>query len=81
MTPTGVDDYYIKQEMGQQGQHIIKLHGFEQEIVTEILPAMEFYKAEGYHQDYYQKNPVQYHYYRAGSGRDQYLERIWGDSI
>ncbi len=50
-----VDDYYIKQEMGQQGQHNIKLIRFEQEIVTEILPAMEFYKAEGYHQDYYQK--------------------------
>ena len=52
---------------------------FEQEIVTEIVPVMEFYQAESYHQSYYQKNPVQYHYYRAGSGRDQFLKKIWGN--
>lgn len=52
---------------------------FEHEIVTEILPVMEFYKAEAYHQKYYQKNSVQYQYYRTGSGRDQYLKRVWGD--
>ena len=28
-------------------------------IVTEILPATEFYKAEDYHQDYYSSNPQQ----------------------
>ena len=28
-------------------------------IVTEILPATEFYKAEDYHQDYYDNNPQQ----------------------
>ncbi len=28
-------------------------------IVTEILPATEFYKAENYHQDYYTNNPNQ----------------------
>ena len=28
-------------------------------IVTEILPATEFYKAEDYHQDYYDNNPNQ----------------------
>jgi peptide-methionine (S)-S-oxide reductase len=28
-------------------------------IVTEIVPAVEFYKAEGYHQDYYRNNPQQ----------------------
>jgi len=28
-------------------------------IVTEILPATEFYKAEDYHQDYYSNNPNQ----------------------
>ena len=75
---TEVDDYYIKQEMGQQGQHNIKLNRFEQKIVTEIIPAMEFYAAEAYHQNYYRKNPVQYHYYRTGSGRDQYVKRVWG---
>jgi len=51
---------------------------FEAEIVTQIVPATVFYKAEAYHQDYYKKSPVQYHFYRAGSGRDAYLEKIWG---
>jgi len=53
---------------------------FDKNIVTEILPAMPFYRAEDYHQDYYRKNPLRYYYYRSGSGRDQYLEKVWGKS-
>ncbi len=50
---------------------------FDQPIVTEILPLETFYKAEAYHQDYYKKNPIRYKWYRSGSGRDRYLEKIW----
>ncbi len=32
---------------------------FKKPIVTEIVPLTKFYKAEGYHQDYYQNNPNQ----------------------
>ncbi len=51
---------------------------YDKPIVTPILPARPFYRAEDYHQDYNKKNPIRYEYYRHGSGRDQYLDRIWG---
>ena len=49
-----------------------------QPIATEILPAGPFYKAEGYHQDYYKKNPVRYKFYKWNCGRAQRLEKLWG---
>jgi len=59
-------------------EEIEKSGPFDQKIVTEIVPAGEFYRAEEYHQDYYQKNPIRYKFYRYGSGRDQFLKRRWG---
>jgi len=53
---------------------------FDKPIVVPITAASVFWPAEEYHQDYYQKNPVRYKYYRWGCGRDQYLESIWGES-
>ncbi len=51
---------------------------FKRALVTQILPLKKFYPAEQYHQDYYKENPLRYKYYRSGSGRDQFIESIWG---
>lgn len=51
---------------------------FKQAIVTPIVEVTEFYPAEDYHQDYYQKNPVRYKYYVTGCGRYARLNELWG---
>ena len=55
-----------------------KTKPFKEPIVTQIVDAGPFYPAEAYHQDYYKKNPVRYHYYRSACGRDARLEQLWG---
>lgn len=48
-------------------------------IVTPILPAVKFYEAEEYHQDFYQKSPVEYKEDRKISGRDEFIQKYWGE--
>lgn len=54
-----------------------KSERFIKPVVTEIKSATTFYEAESYHQDYSEKNPIRYKFYRYRSGRDQYLEKVW----
>ncbi len=60
-----------KEELAKSGK-------FGKPIVTPIRRFTRFYEAEDYHQDYYRKNPLRYTYYRHGSGRDRFLEKVWG---
>lgn len=46
-------------------------------IVTPILDAKAFWPAEGFHQNYYKKNPVRYRYYRTACGRDKRIAHVW----
>ncbi len=59
-------------------------------IVTPVLQASSFYKAEAYHQDYYKgtkliltrfgpkKQSEAYKRYREACGRDQRVKQLWG---
>jgi len=69
-----------QQQLAEASKEALGKSGlFAQPIVTPILPATTFYKAEDYHQDYYKKNPIRYRFYRANSGRDKFLEKTWKD--
>lgn len=52
---------------------------FPKPLATELIPFTKFWVAEDYHQDYYKRNPVRYKYYRHGSGRDKYLDLVFGE--
>lgn len=63
-----------------------------QRIVTPVLSAAPFYKAEDYHQDYYKgrsviltrrgpkKQSEAYKFYRTACGRDARVLELWGDA-
>lgn len=50
---------------------------FSVPLATEVLETSQFYEAEAYHQDYHTKNPIRYKFYRAGSGRDWFIQNFW----
>jgi methionine-S-sulfoxide reductase len=52
---------------------------FKKPIATEVLPAMKFWRAEEYHQKYYQQNPEHFEAFEHGSGRASFQKKNWGE--
>jgi peptide methionine sulfoxide reductase msrA/msrB len=50
---------------------------FDKPIATPVTRFDKFFPAEDYHQDYFKRNTLRYKYYRLGSGRDSFLDRVW----
>ena len=64
----------------QSKQWLIENGPFEDPIVVPITEFSNFYRAEEYHQDYYDKNPIRYKVYTYNSGRYDFVEKHWGDT-
>ena len=50
-------------------------HVYQEHAQVDLLPRKAFYKAEEYHQNYAEKNPLRYGMYRQGSGREDFVNR------
>ncbi len=69
-----------QKQLAEASKQALEASGrFDKAIVTPIRPAMTFYPAEEYHQDYYKKKPEHYQRYRKGSGRDRFIKKHWGE--
>jgi methionine-S-sulfoxide reductase len=50
---------------------------FNKKIVTLVWKFEKFYKAESFHQNYYEKNFIRYLMYKKGCQREETLNKIW----
>ncbi|WP_299745306.1 peptide-methionine (R)-S-oxide reductase MsrB [uncultured Rossellomorea sp.] len=66
-----------KMQAEESKRELEKSGVFKETVVTQILPAREFYPAEAYHQDFYKRNAFRYALYKRGSGREDFLNKYW----
>lgn len=67
-----------QKEIAEQSKQKLEESGrFAKPIVTPILPAKTFYRAEEEHQDYYKKQSFHYRLYKKGSGREDFIKENW----
>ena len=51
-----------------------------EKISVELKSKGQFWLAEEYHQDFAERNELKYKFYRFSCGRDQKLDKLWGDN-
>jgi methionine-S-sulfoxide reductase len=50
-------------------------------VVTQVLPASTFWRAEPVHQGFYRTHPFEYQIYQTGCGREAKLRDLWRASL
>lgn len=66
-----------EQQLAEESRQSVQQWFGGREVATRILDRTTFYPVEEYHQDYAEKNPLRYYYYRSGCGRDRRLAELW----
>ncbi len=68
--------------LAEKSKELLEKSGvFKKPIVTEVKKFEKFYKAEDYHQNFYEKDPVRYCTYKFFSGRETFIWKVWKDKL
>jgi methionine-S-sulfoxide reductase len=69
---------HAQKELAQTAVHRINQSNiFQKPVATRVMAAPVFFKAGDRHQNYHLKNQTRFRFYRAGSGRDLFIEKFW----
>ena len=71
--------FYKTESQKRKINNSVKLieNKFKREVVTFVKKLDTFYRAESYHQDFYEKNFIRYLIYKKNCQREQILDKIW----
>ncbi len=73
---SGVDQGLKAKESKEWASSILKTS--MDELKVSIEDAKTFWIAEGYHQNFAERNSIKYNFYRLSCGRDEKLKEVWG---
>ncbi len=74
--------YFESEQEKAEAERVIKaiddLKVYRGKIGVKLEPRAAFWPAEEYHQNYHRKNALKYQYFRLASGRDAFVNQVWG---